>query len=151
MKNSYFCYYDYRYITGPYPGGGGRGGRTTPTPPPTPLHLTTACHLHIVFTSTNLDFYILECKNWHHIQSNVLKKIGGACPQTLLGRHCADGARHPPPPPPSQLTSPSPSPLLGQPWVRTCIIYDQYCCRRLFKTPVRSLVTQDNTANLRRF
>ena len=49
-------------------GEGGWGGRTTPRPP---LHLTTACHLHIVFTSTNLDFYILECKNWHHIQSNL--------------------------------------------------------------------------------
>ena len=45
---------------------GGRGGRTTPPIPPDtppPPHLTTACHLHIVFISTNLDFYTLECKN----------------------------------------------------------------------------------------
>ena len=40
-------------------GGGGSRGSDDPPPP----HLTTACHLHIVFTSTNLDFDILECKN----------------------------------------------------------------------------------------
>ena len=40
------------------------------------------------------------------------KKSGGACPQTLLGRDCADGTP-PPPPPASQLTTPP----HGQPWV----------------------------------
>ena len=44
-------------------GGGSRGSDDPPPPPTPPPHLTTACHLHIVFTSTNLDFYILECKN----------------------------------------------------------------------------------------
>ena len=46
----------------------------------------------------------------------IKKKSAGACPQTLLGRHCADDARQPPPPrqpPPSQLTTPPPPPTLG--------------------------------------
>ena len=38
------------YSTGPYTQ---RGAEGSDDPPP---HLTTACHLHIVFTSTNLDF-----------------------------------------------------------------------------------------------
>ena len=60
-------------IPGPYPGGsrGSDDPPPDPRPPHTHTHLTTACHLHFVFTSTNLDFYILEGKNWHHIQSNL--------------------------------------------------------------------------------
>ena len=58
---------------GPYPGGGGGGeGDGDPPPPPTP---TTSNYrvppAHRFHKYTNLDFYILECKNWHHIQSNL--------------------------------------------------------------------------------
>ena len=75
----------------------GQGGRTTP--PPTPPTSTTAPHLHIVFTSrpTNLIrlLYIRMQKLTPYSIRFIKKNSGGACPQTLLGRHCADGA--PPP------------------------------------------------------
>ena len=91
------------YATGAYPGvgvgvgvggGGGRGGRTTPA---RPLYLTTACHLHIVFTSTNLDFYILE---WKKIDT-IFNHAPGPSRSTLRRWHAS-------PPPPQPITPPPP-------------------------------------------
>ena len=40
----------------------------------------------------------------------IKRNSGGACPQTLLGRHCADDALHPPPPP-KPINDPPPPPV----------------------------------------
>ena len=91
----------------------GEGSRGSEDPPP--LHLTTACHLHIVFTSTNLDFYILECKNWHHIQSNLKKKFWRSMPPDPSRSTLRRWRARPPPPQPIN------DPPSSQPWVWTCL------------------------------
>ena len=98
--------------------GGGRGGRTNPpTPdphPPTSNYRVPPAHR---FHKYKLRLLYFRMQKLTPYSIKFIKKILEACPQTLLGRHCAGGARHSPPPQPIN----DPAPLLGQPWVRTWV------------------------------
>ena len=86
--------------------GGGEGvGR--PPPPPTSNYRAPPAHR---FHKYKLRLLYFRMQKLTPYSIKFLNKMsGGACPQTLLGRHCADA----PPPPPSQLTTPPPWSTLG--------------------------------------
>ena len=83
---------------------GGRGGRTTPlrpqTPAPTSNYRVPPAHR---FHKYKLRLLYFRMQNLTPYSIKFIKKNleeHAPCPQTLLGRHCTDGARHPPPPQP---------------------------------------------------
>ena len=90
----------------------GRGSRESDPPPPTPpppLHNYRAPPAHRFHKyKLRLLYFIMQKLTPYSIKF-IKKKSGGAFPQTFLGRHCADGARHPPPPQP--INAPPPATL----------------------------------------
>ena len=96
-------------------GGGGEGVGRPPYPPPTSNYRVPPAHRFHKYKLRLLHFRMQTLIKKNQIKF-IKRNSGGACPQTLLGRHCADGARAPPPPPPIN------DPPLGQPWVRACVV-----------------------------
>ena len=74
-----------------------RGGEGVGRPPPTSNYRVPPAHRFHKY-KLRLLYYRMQKLTPYSIKF-IKKDSGGACPQTLLGRHYADGARHPPPPP----------------------------------------------------
>ena len=83
------------YHSGPYPGGGGSRGSDEPPDPPTCNYRVPPAHRFRKY-KLRLLYFRMQKLTPYSIKF-IQKHSGGACPQTLLGRHCADDARPPPP------------------------------------------------------